>query len=289
MNGLTKFNRLVCSSPAKINRFLHICGQRSDGYHQLQTVFQYLDWSDTLTFELRDDATIQLHCDDATLANEDNLCVRAAFALREYTGLTQGVHIALNKRLPTGAGLGGGSSNAATTLVALNKLWSLALSQSTLLSLAKGLGADVPFFIYGHAAWGEGIGEQLTYVEPNTPWVVLLIPNCHVSTQKIFSHSKLTRHSKTMKMATFVAGDDSSLFTNDCEPLVRRLYPEVDQAFIALMPFATPRLTGTGSCVFALLSTDQEALAIQKALSCEFQCHVAKVMNTSPLYANMSL
>lgn len=246
---------LTLPAPAKLNLFLHITGRREDGYHLLQTVFQLLDYGDELSFHLRDDDRILLHCDTPELATDDNLVLRAARLLCEHSDSCQGVDIELIKRIPAGAGLGGGSSDAATTLIALNHLWQCGLSQEQLQSLGLSLGADVPVFVNGCSAWAEGVGEHLTPVDLPSIYYLVLTPACHVSTARIFSHQQLTRDTKAIKMAAFLAGQSR----NDCELLVRQLYPEVDAAIQWLSQFAPARMTGTGSSVFA--SFDDEAAA----------------------------
>jgi 4-diphosphocytidyl-2-C-methyl-D-erythritol kinase len=246
---------LTLPAPAKLNLFLHITGQREDGYHLLQTVFQLLDYGDELSFSLRDDDQIILHCDTPELESDDNLVLRAARLLCEHCNSCQGVDIELTKRIPTGAGLGGGSSDAATTLIALNHLWQCGLSREQLQTLGLRLGADVPVFVNGTSAWAEGIGEHLTPITLPTLYYLVLTPACHVATSRIFSHQELTRDTKAIRMAAFLAGQSR----NDCEMLVRKLYPEVDATTKWLNQFAPARMTGTGSSVFA--SFDDEASA----------------------------
>lgn len=277
-------SHLKLPAPAKINHFLHICGRRTDGYHNLQTVFQFLQFADELSFELRNDGIIHLATEISGIADKDNLIIKAATALKNTTSCTLGANISIQKILPMGAGIGGGSSNAATTLVALNKLWNLGLSREELKETGVKLGADVPVFIHGHSAWAEGIGEQLQDIEPEEKWYLLLFPPCHVSTATIFSHSDLTRDSKMMKIAAFLEQGNSSNFRNDCESLVRRLYPEVDEALSVLSTFSEARMTGTGACVFASFITQEEALETGKKLPPNFQYKICKSVNQSPLY-----
>jgi len=255
--------QLTLLSPAKLNLFLHITGRRADGYHNLQTLFQLLDYGDTMHFEHLPTAEIQLRCDQPQLQSHDNLVVRAASALREHTGTSVGASITLNKKIPMGAGLGGGSSNAATTLVALNHLWQTGLSRNELSDIGLRLGADVPVFIHGRTAWGEGIGEQLTPVLLPHRFYIVLSPHCHVATGEIFSHQQLTRDSTAIKMAAFLAGQSR----NDCENLVRKLYPDVDNALHWLNQFASARMTGTGASVFAGFESREAAMTVLHALS----------------------
>jgi 4-diphosphocytidyl-2-C-methyl-D-erythritol kinase len=275
---------LKLPAPAKINHFLHICGRRPDGYHNLQTVFQFLEIADQLTFELRHDGIIHLATAVDNIAAEDNLIIKAANALKQVCSTPLGANISIQKNLPMGAGIGGGSSDAATTLVGLNKLWNLQLSKAELKSVGVTLGADVPIFIHGLSAWAEGIGEQLTDLTLEEPWYLLLFPPCHVSTGAIFSHSDLTRDSKMMKIAAFLEQGNTPNFRNDCENLVRKLYPEVDEALACLSAFSNARMTGTGACVFASFTTQEEALNIGAKIPDKFRVVVSKSVNQSPLY-----
>jgi 4-diphosphocytidyl-2-C-methyl-D-erythritol kinase len=264
-------------SPAKLNLFLHITGRRSsDGYHQLQTVFQLLDWGDELQFTPDHSGRITLETDAAGIPLEENLIVRAARSLQRGS---LGVRITQQKRIPTGAGLGGGSSNAATTLLALNHVWELRLARDELQTLGAQLGADVPVFVGAHSAWAEGIGEILTPLDLPQRWYLILVPDCHVSTAEIFSHRQLTRNSIPIKMATFFGGDSR----NDCQELVRSLYPQVDKALKVLDNFGEARLTGTGACVFVSFATACDAEAAQAQLPGEWTSVVARGINESPL------
>ena len=255
--------QLTLLSPAKLNLFLHITGRRADGYHNLQTLFQLLDYGDIMHFEPLPTAETQLICDQPQLQSIDNLVLLAANVLREHTGVQTGILITLNKKIPMGAGLGGGSSNAATTLVALNHLWQTGLSRNELSVIGLRLGADVPVFIHGRTAWGEGIGEQLTPVLLPHRFYIVLSPPCHVATGEIFSHQQLTRDSTAIKMAAFLAGQSR----NDCEVLVRKLYPDVDNTLNWLNQFASARMTGTGASAFAGFESREAAMTVLKALS----------------------
>ena len=263
-------------SPAKLNRFLHITSRRDDGYHQLQTLFQLLDWGDQLHFMPNDSGAITLDGCDLDIPLEENLIFRAARLLQRGT---LGVRITLDKKIPAGGGLGGGSSNAATTLLALNHLWGLGMPLSQLQALGAELGADVPVFVGAHTAWAEGIGEILTPVDLPERWFLILVPDCHVSTAEIFSHQQLTRNSPAIKMAAFFEGDSR----NDCQQLVRRFYPEVDNALKKLENFGEARLTGTGACVFASFGTAAEARAAQRQMPREWTSIVARGINESPI------
>lgn len=242
-------------APAKLNLFLHITGRRADGYHLLQTLFQFLDYGDLLDFVVRDDAKITRPRGSQHVTEADDIVVRAAYLLQEHTKCSQGVAIHLHKRLPEGGGLGGGSSDAATTLVALNSLWNTGLSPQELSQLGLELGADVPLFIMGKAAWAEGIGEVLTPVELPERWYLVIQPSCKILTREIYQAPELTRNSAAITIAGFYAGPTR----NDFEPLVRKRYPAVAEALDWLGQRAPARLTGSGACVFA--NFDQESAA----------------------------
>ncbi len=266
-------------APAKLNLMLRILGRRADGYHELQTVFQFIDLQDELHFDLRDDDEIRLLKPTPGVAPQNDLCVRAARALQQATGCRRGADIALNKRLPMGGGLGGGSSDAATTLVALNRLWQTDLDDRRLQAIGLTLGADVPIFIHGHSAWAEGVGETFEALAPPTDWYLILLPDCHVSTAEIFAQPDLTRSSPRIKIRDFLGGDSR----NDCLPVVRRRHPQVAAALDWLNRFAEPRLTGTGACVFAAFADEQQARAAHRALPAGLEGFVARGLNRSPL------
>ncbi|MDR9432287.1 MAG: 4-(cytidine 5'-diphospho)-2-C-methyl-D-erythritol kinase [Spiribacter sp.] len=242
-------------APAKINRFLHVTGRRADGYHELQTLFQFVEPTDWLDFELTEGPAIERQGGVLGLAPEADLIVRAAQALKTLASVPQGVRITVNKQIPAGGGLGGGSSDAATTLVALNALWGCQLAQNDLLALGARLGADVPVFISGHAAWAEGIGDQLTPMTPDRPWLLLLNPEETVATENIFCDAKLTRQGVHITMCDF----EAELARNDCESVVRERYPKVAQALDRLAEFGPAMLTGTGGCMFARFDNEQTA------------------------------
>ncbi len=270
-------------APAKLNLFLHITGRRADGYHELQTVFQFLDYADELRFTLRQDGHITAVPALPDVAPADNLVVRAARLLQTTAKTNLGVDIELTKRLPMGGGLGGGSSDAATTLIALNRLWDLQLSVEQLARLGLSLGADVPVFIQGHAAWAEGIGERLTPLSLKEPWYLVVAPPCRVSTQAIFAAADLTRNSKPITIADFLAGKGG----NDCEALVARRYPEVADALRWLGQHARARMTGTGGCVFAAFDDEAGARSVLRRFAAErpapWRGFVARGMNQSSL------
>jgi 4-diphosphocytidyl-2-C-methyl-D-erythritol kinase len=266
-------------APAKLNLMLRIVDRRPDGYHELQTVFQFLDRQDELRFHLRDDPLIKLRHSLPDVPAESDLCYRAARTLQAASGCEQGVEIELDKQLPMGGGLGGGSSDAATTLVALNRLWGTGLGTGELQRIGLRLGADVPIFIHGHAAWAEGVGERLTDIDPACDWYLVITPDCHVSTAEIFAQPDLTRHSPRIKIRDFLRGDSR----NDCLPVVRRRHPRVAEALDWLDRFAPARLTGTGACVFAAFDDEQLARAAHRALPADIEGFVARGVNQSPL------
>ncbi|HDY85525.1 hypothetical protein LCGC14_0631040 [marine sediment metagenome] len=267
------------TSPAKLNLFLHITGRRSDGYHELQTAFQFLDYGDTLSFEPTVTPNIELLTPIEGVEHDNNLIVRAAKALQHHTGTTQGAYISLDKRLPMGGGLGGGSSNAATTLVALNQLWNCQLSNDELAAIGLKLGADVPVFIHGNAAWAEGVGEKLTPISPPEPWYVVIVPACHVSTSEIFSTTQLTRDCEPITISRFLSGEGR----NVCEDVVKNHYPAVSESLSWLSQYGKARMTGTGACVFVDVSNQQQAQKIMDDLPESWQGFVAKGCNRSPL------
>ena len=268
-------------SPAKLNLFLHITGRRPDGYHNLQTFFQLLDYGDTLSFTTRTDGQITLAPELPGVGFEQNLIIKAVRELDPYKPASAGVDIQLTKRLPMGGGIGGGSSNAATTLVALNHLWGCGLTKNQLQAIGLKLGADVPVFINAQTAWAEGVGEELQAVEMQPKWFLVAQPDCHVSTAEIFSHKDLTRDTSAIKVAAFLERGGK----NDCEALVRKLYPQVDNALIWLQKFdRNAQMTGTGACVFASFESAEEALNVQAQLPKNLPGFVAQGVNQSPLY-----
>lgn len=270
-------------SPAKINLFLHVVGHRHDGYHQLRTVFQFLDCSDTLTFQTRTDGRIRCFIEPTTVQLKTNSVIHAACRLQQYTQTDLGADIWLNKHLYIGAGLGGGSSNAATTLVALNALWQTGLSDEALHHVGLQLGADVPIFLYGRSAWAQGIGDELTPCQLDTPWYLIVHPGCQVSTRTIFKN-KLPVNPHPFNTPTAY---QSSKATNDCEPAVCARYPQIGQALRWLRQFAPARLTGTGSCMFAPFSSHEAAEQIKQKLPCPLTGFIAKGINQSPLYEQL--
>ncbi len=278
---------LTLPSPAKLNLFLHITGRRPDGYHELQTLFQFLDHGDTLVFRLRQDDRITLSPELHGVPAEQNLIVRAARQLQALTGARQGADIHLTKRLPMGGGLGGGSSNAATTLLALNHLWRTGLSEDRLAELGLALGADVPVFVRGRAALGEGVGEKLTPACPPEDWFVVLKPAVEISTGEIFSDPGLTRNTPRITIAPAFEGDASG-YRNDCEDVVKRLYPEVKTSLGWLSTFGPARLTGTGACIFGRFPTEAEARNVWAKRPTGITGFVARGVNLSPLHKKLT-
>ncbi len=280
---------ITLPSPAKLNLFLHIVGRRPDGYHELQTLFQFLDYGDDLTFTLTPERPgLRLVESVPDVPDEDNLIIRAAKALIERSHVElPGVTIGITKRLPMGGGLGGGSSNAATTLLGLNYLWNLSLSNDQLADIGLTLGADVPVFVRGHAAFGEGIGETLTDANPPEDWFVVIKPACNINTGKIFSEQGLTRNTPRIKIAPAFEGD-ASRYRNDCEGVVRELYPEVNQSLEWLSKFGPARLTGTGACIFGRFPTESAARIIWESKPSGVTGFVAKGVNVSPLHTKLT-
>mgnify|MGYP003542392051 FL=1 len=261
---------LALPAPAKLNLFLHVTGRRRDGYHELQTAYVLTELADWLDFERRTDSAI-VRDGDLIGRVEEDLAVRAGQALRQASGTSLGATISVTKRVPAGSGLGGGSSDAATTLIALNRLWNLNLPRTKLSAIGLQLGADVPFFLHGHHAFAEGIGERLTTIELPSTWFAIVWPQVPVSTREIFSDAGLTRNSKVTKIADFsaVAADAAgnldlpSSLVNDLEPVARRRYPIIDEAIKRLERFGAARMTGSGSAVFITArSREQAELAV---------------------------
>lgn len=271
-------------APAKINLFLHVTGRRGDGLHELQTLFQFLEFGDSLAFRPRDDGTIARPIGPSGLAPADDLAVRAARLLQEETGTRSGADIALTKRIPLGGGLGGGSSDAATVLLALNRLWETGLDRDALAGLALRLGADVPVFVGGHAAWAEGVGEHLTPVEPRAPWYLVLVPDVAIATAEVFADPELTRNRAPITIRDFLSRGGG----NDCEPVVRRRFPPVGAALDWLAAHgSTPRLSGTGACVFGAFADEEHARRARADLPARWRGFAARGSNRSALAVRM--
>ena len=266
-------------APAKLNLMLHIVGRRPDGHHLLQTVFRFIDYGDTLSFRVREDGVVARVNEIGGIAAEEDLCVRAARLLKNAAGTVVGTDIMLEKRLPLGGCLGGGSSDAATALLALNRLWGLDLPRTRLLELALQLGADVPVFVFGSNAFAEGVGEKLQPIKLPPAWYVVLSPPVTVSTARIFAHQDLKRDSKMITIQSF----STEPAANDLEPLVCREYPEVERHLDWLRQFGRPMMTGSGACVFASFDSETAARAVLAKLPRTMKGFVARGLERHPL------
>lgn len=266
-------------APAKLNLMLRVVGRRPDGYHLLQTVFQFIDLCDELYLDVRADGKVRRDNELRGLASDDDLVVKAARLLQQTTACRLGVDIHLEKRIPMGGGLGGGSSDAATTLLALNQLWGCGLGLDSLMQLGLRVGADVPIFIHGHAAWAEGVGEKLSDIDPPEPIYLLLVPAIQVDTGKVFQDPELTRNSSRITIRDFLAGEHA----NDCLAVVRKRHPIVGQVFDWLDERAGARMTGTGACLFAAFASRDEAEALYRQRPAGVVGFVVQGTNRSPL------
>ena len=275
--------RLTLPAPAKLNLMLHITGRRADGYHELQTLFQFLDICDELTFAVRDDGEIRLHTQIEGVPHDSNLIVKAARQLQSQSACKLGADIWLEKKLPMGGGIGGGSSDAATTLLGLNHLWQLGWNHDKLAELGVKLGADVPVFVRGHAAFAEGVGEVLTPVTLDEPWFLVVVPQVFVSTAEIFSDSELTRNTPPITLHAVLERGGR----NDCQSVVEKRYPDVRNALILLNKFVSARLTGTGCCVFGIFPNQVEADKVAAQLPASLPGFVAKGCNVSALHQKL--
>jgi len=307
---MTESDTLTLPAPAKLNLFLHITGQKDNGYHQLQTIFQLLDFGDELTLRklpasASSIAPLELESKLKGVADADNIVIQAAERLRRYSGCQYGAQIKLLKRTPMGGGMGGGSSDAASTLLGLNQLWSLGLSLDDLASIGVELGADVPIFIYGENSFAEGIGEQLKPINLPDQWFVVVKPPIEVTTATIFAHSQLTRDSQAIRIPAFfdpsTNAKDNAVqqqrdflaqhsLKNDCEAVVRAEYPQIDRALEQLARFGNARLTGTGSCIFAGFSGKEQAEATLQAVSADTDnlCWIAKSSTRSTAHSALA-
>jgi len=274
MSGLQTY-----PAPAKLNLFLHIVGRRQDGYHLLQSVFRFLDYADSLSFRVRDDGVIKRDYTLAGVPEEDDLCVQAAKLLQRMADTRLGVEITLEKKLPLGGGLGGGSSDAATTLMALNRLWKLGFTREKLQHLGLQLGADVPIFVFGQNAFVEGVGEVLQPISLPPAWYVVLAPKVNISTAEIFADPELTRNTNRIKITAF----STARGHNDLEPVVCRKYPQVAQHLAWLKLFGEARMTGSGACVFAEYATEKEAREVLAQLPGQMSGFVARGLDRHPL------
>lgn len=271
-------------APAKLNLFLHVTGRREDGYHLLQTHFQFLDYCDQLSFTLSTDGVIRRTSDMPGVPAEDDLVVRAARLLQSRTAVTAGVDIEVDKLLPAGGGLGGGSSDAATTLVALNLLWNTGLEEPELARLGLELGADVPIFIHGHAAFAEGVGERLTPLEGPLGPVLVVHPGCAVATAAVFTDPGLTRNTPAIKIHELA----SAPLSNDCEGVTRRLYPEVGEVLDWMGQYCPARMTGTGACVFGTFESYAQAERAVAEMPRPWHWFIAERRNESPLLTRLA-
>ena len=269
---------LQLQSPAKLNLMLHITSQRDDGYHNLQTAFQFIDLNDTLTFN-KTDRKIQRISGNEQVAEKDDLIIKAAKLLQQHGSTTQGVDISIHKNIPMGGGLGGGSSNAATTLMALNYLWDLQLNSNELQQIGLQLGADIPVFIFGQNAWAEGVGEELKAIKLPKIWFLIIHPQVFVSTEQIFSSKHLTRDCHPITIRAFLEGSGR----NVCEPVACELYPEIQNAIDWLNQFSPARMTGTGACIFANFDSAEKANIVKSQIPEKWTGFVAKGLNENPV------
>lgn len=254
--------RLLVKSPAKLNLFLHITGRRPDGYHQLQTLFQFVDLHDSLEIEATTTPEIALKTDISGIAQGENLIEKAGQLLQQHCNVASGAKITLSKRLPMGGGLGGGSSNAASTLVALNQLWQTGLSKPQLAQLGLQLGADVPIFIHGKSAMARGVGEEFEDVDIPQPWYLIAMPNCHANTGELFQQKQLTRDSKEIRIRDFLEGAGH----NDFEPVLRKRFPIIDRCLQLMSSEGKPKVTGSGACLFMQCQSQNQGLEIKRKL-----------------------
>jgi 4-diphosphocytidyl-2-C-methyl-D-erythritol kinase len=253
-------------APAKLNLFLHITGRRPDGYHNLQTLFQILDWGDELRFTLNDSGQIYRRCNVEGVSETEDICIRAAQLLKTRLGVKKGVEIDLVKRIPLGAGLGGGSSDAATVLLALNQMWECGLSRQSLADLGLELGADVPVFVHGHSAWAEGRGEKLQSVALRQTYYVLIFPGINISTADVFGHPQLVRNSKPISLSP----ERLQPGRNDCESAALLMYPELKSIMLGLRTWGQPHMSGTGSTIFLPFDDKKTALRAASELKCRY-------------------
>jgi len=271
---------LTLKSPAKLNLMLHITGRRPDGYHLLETVFQFIDLNDYLVFEVNSEAKIRRVESKTPVDATDDIVLKTAHLLQKHYQISQGVTYSIVKNIPVGGGLGGGSSNAATCLLALNKLWKLNLSLDELANIGLKLGADVPVFVRGFAAWASGVGEQLTPLELTEPMYLVIHPNITVSTAEIFNAEELTRNSDPITIRAFLHGAG----TNVCEPVARKRYPVIGEALDWLNQFAEARMTGTGACIYAAFDSQEGAERVKSRMPTAWQGFIARGMNRNPVH-----
>ena len=276
---------LVLRAPAKLNLMLHITGRRDDGYHLLETVFQFIDLVDHIEFSANHEGSIERLPGNSSVAAADDILLTTATLLQSRFEVDKGVSIGIDKRIPVGGGLGGGSSDAATCLLALNRLWDLDLSLDQLAGIGLELGADVPVFVYGRAAWASGIGEVLQPIELEEPIYLVIDPKVAVSTAQIFAAQELTRNCDPLTIRAFLRGSGS----NVCEPVVRNLYPQVGEAIDWLSQYATARMSGTGACVFAAIDSLEQAEVVKSRVPQHWNAYITRAMNYNPVHQQLGL
>jgi len=276
---------LILSAPAKLNLMLHITGRRDDGYHLLETVFQFIDLADHIEFNANDEGSIERLPGNSPVDAEDDILVTTATLLQSRFQVDKGVSIGIDKRIPVGGGLGGGSSDAAACLLALNRLWELDLSLDQLAGIGLELGADVPVFVRGRAAWASGIGEVLQAIELEQPIYLVIDPKVAVSTAQIFAAQELTRNCDPLTIRAFLRGSGR----NVCEPVVRKLYPQVGEAIDWLSQYATARMSGTGACVFAAIDSLEQAEVVKSQVPRQWEAYITRAMNYNPVHQQLGL
>jgi len=276
---------LILSAPAKLNLMLHITGRRDDGYHLLETVFQFIDLADHIEFNANDEGSIERLPGNSPVDAEDDILVTTATLLQSRFRVDKGVSISIDKRIPIGGGLGGGSSDAAACLLALNRLWELDLSLDQLAGIGLELGADVPVFVRGRAAWASGIGEVLQAIELEQPIYLVIDPKVAVSTAQIFAAQELTRNCDPLTIRAFLRGSGR----NVCEPVVRKLYPQVGEAIDWLSQYATARMSGTGACVFAAIDSLEQAEVVKSQVPRQWEAYITRAMNYNPVHQQLGL
>ncbi len=284
MTRLPEKTPQVWPAPAKLNLFLYITGRRPDGYHNLQTLFQILDWGDELRFTINESGQVTRSCNVPGIRESEDICVHAARLLKDHHDIKMGVHINLNKRIPAGAGLGGGSSDAATALVALNHLWSCGQTPQQLADMGQALGADVPVFVHGYSALAEGTGEMLRPVSLGPGFYVLIFPEIAISTAEVFSHPRLKRDSRQMDLAQI----DPHAGRNDCEAVVLEMYPELKTIMRDVKAWGQPRMSGTGSTIFLSFDDKKAAIGAASELKCRYNVRAVGGVDRSPLLDGLS-
>jgi len=276
---------LILPAPAKLNLMLHITGRREDGYHLLETVFQFIDLADRIEFSANDTGKIVRLPGNSPVVAEDDILIIAASLLQARLKVAKGINIGIDKRIPVGGGLGGGSSDAATCLLALNRLWGLGLSLDQLAGIGIELGADVPVFVRGRAAWATGIGEELQDIELEEPIYLVIDPKVTISTAQIFAAQELTRNSDPLTIRAFLRGSGS----NVCEPVVRNLYPQVGEAIDWLSQYAATKMSGTGACVFAAIDSLAQAEVVKSQVPQQWNAYITRAMNCNPVHQQLGL